>query len=206
MVKPTKKSIIFTAVTMINILFLTLPSITLNGFSQTLEVEFKPKINKTIEILDFQSTNTNSTVKEKTPREEIAMKVQLEPHENKYLKDWYHVSNFAFITTNTSKLCHSDTCKYELENGKMSEAFVPGERLLTGNFTVDTGLSKNLMNLSSTLKAVEELKRNGSETIQVIEGTLQVSKDVFPPEHEYKINGTLSTNNNGFILEIKGKK
>ena len=70
------------------------------------------------------------------PPEEIAMKVLLEPHENKYLKDWYQSSNFSFISSNTSKL-------YELESGVMAEAFVPGERTLTGIFKFDTGVSKS---------------------------------------------------------------
>lgn len=65
MVKRTTRSIIFTTITMISILTLTLPSITLNGFSQTLE-------NK-----DFSSSNTESTSKEKIPIDEIVMKVQL---------------------------------------------------------------------------------------------------------------------------------
>ena len=91
--------------------------------------------------------------------EEIAMKVLLEPHENKYLKDWYQSSNFEFIAGNTSKLCSSDTCEYELERGIMAEAFVPSERSLTGIFKVDTGISKKLMKLSSTWKSVEELER-----------------------------------------------
>jgi hypothetical protein len=126
MVKPITKSIIFTIITMINILTLTLPSITLNGFSQTLENQ------------DFSSSNIASTSKEKIPTDEIVMKVQLVPHENNYLKDWYQVSNFLFVTSNTSKLCSSDTCEYKLENGKMTEVFNPGERSLTGKFNVDT--------------------------------------------------------------------
>jgi hypothetical protein len=206
MVKPTTKSITFTAVTImiITILTLTLPDIALNGFSQTRnDSESKLKT----EILDFQSPNTNSTVKTKTlGEEEIAMKVQLIPHENKYLKDWYQISNFAFVASNTSnKVCPSDICGYELENGEMAEEFVPGERSLTGKFIIDTGISKNLMNLTSYWKAVKELDKDG-ETIQIIDGTLKVSKNAFVPEQEYQINGTLSSDNDGYVLEVKSKK
>jgi hypothetical protein len=214
MVKPTNKSIPFTAVTMvmmiITILTLTLPDIALNVSSQTRDVsEFE--LNKS-KALDFQSSNTNSTVKKiKTLGEgegEITMKVQLVPHENNYLKDWYQVSNFSFVTSNTSKICtsSSDLCEYKLENGKMSEEFNPSERSLTGKFNVDTGKSSNeLMNLSSIWKAVEELEEDG-ETIQVIKGTLSLDKDTFQPEHKYQINGTLSKNNDNYFLEVKGKK
>jgi hypothetical protein len=179
---------------MISILTLTLPSITLNGFSQTLEIP------------DFPSSNTANVSKEKILTDEIVMKVQLVPYENKYLKDWYQVSNFDFVTSNTSKLCSSDTCEYGFENGEMAEAFVPSERSLTGKFKVDTGMSKELMNLSSIWKAVEELEKD-DETVQVIEGTLRIDKDAsFAPEHEYQINGTLSTDDDNYLLEIKGKK
>ena len=186
--KSKTKSNAFTTVPIIIMLILILPiNITLNGFSQT------------IESPGFQPSSTESTVKEMVlPREEIAMKVLLEPHENKYLKDWYQSSNFAFIAGNTSKL-------YELGDGVMAEAFVPGERTLTGIFKFDTGVSKKLMNLSSTWKAVEELERDG-ETVQVIEGTLTLGKDSSTPEYQYQINGTLSTNDDDYILEIKGKK
>jgi hypothetical protein len=180
------QSIAFTMVT-INMLILLLPAnVTLNGFSQTIE---SPR---------FQPNSTENTVKEIVLPETISMKVQLEPHENKYLKDWYQSSNFAFIAGNTSKL-------YEFKDGVMAESFVPSERTLTGIFTFDTGVSKKIMNLSSTWKAVEELERDG-ETIQDIEGTLTLGKDSSIPEYQYQINGTLSTNNENYILEIKGKK
>jgi len=188
------KSIAFTLVTVIIMLILILPTnIALNGFSQT------------IKSPGFQLFNAESTVKEMVPPEEIAMKVLLEPHENKYLKDWYQSLNFSFISSNTSKLCSSGTCEYELESAVMAEALVPSERSLTGIFKVDTGVSKKLMNLSSTWKAVKELERDG-ETVQFIEGTLTLSKDSFTPEYQYQINGTLSTNDDDYILEIKGKK
>ena len=193
MMKTKTKSIAFTTVTVIIMLILILPTnITLNVFSQT------------VESPGFQPSSTESTVKEMVPSEEIAMKVLLEPHENKYLKDWYQSSDFEFIAGNTSELCSSGTCEYELESGVMAEAFVPSERSLTGIFNVDTGVSKKLMNLSSTWKAVEELERDG-ETVQVIEGTLTLGKDSFTPEYQYQINGTLTTNDDEYILEIKGK-
>ena len=132
------------------------------------------------------------------PPEEIAMKVLLEPHENKYLKDWYQSSNLAFLDGNSSK-------RYELESGVMAEVFVPGERTLTGIFKFDTGVSKKLMNLSYTWKAVKGIERDG-ETVQVIKGTLTLGKGSSTPEYQYQINGTLSTNDDNYILEIKGKK
>jgi hypothetical protein len=177
----------------ITILTLTLPNIALNGFSET------------IEIPNFLPSNTANASKETTSTEEIIMQVQLEPFENKYLKDWYQVSNFELITSNTSKLCSSNNCNYKLENGKMAEALVPGERTWTGQFKVDTGTSKQIMNLSSIWKEIEEFEKDG-ELIQVIEGTLNIGKDTFIPHYKYQINGTLSSINDNYILEVKGKK
>ncbi len=94
LMKSKTKSIAFTTVTIIIILILILPAnFTLNGFSQT------------IKSPGFQPSSTENTIKEMVlSPEEIAMKVLLEPHENKYLKDWYQSSNFEFIAGNTSKL------------------------------------------------------------------------------------------------------
>ena len=185
--KSKTNSIAFTMVTIIIILILILPiNFTLNGFSQSTESS------------GFQPSSIESIVKEMVPPEEIAIKVLLEPHENKYLKDWYQSSNLAFLDGNSSE-------RYELESGVMAEAFIPGERTLTGIFKFDTGVSKKLMNLSSTWKAVEGIERDG-ETVQVIKGTLTLGKDSSTPVYIYKINGTLSINDDNYILEIKCKK
>jgi hypothetical protein len=196
MVKPTNRSIIFATVTMIiTILTLALPNIILNGFSENFE---------TPNILSYNIANAS---KDTTSTEELIMQVQLLPFENKYLKDWYQVSNFTLTTSNTtSNLCSSsNNCNYELENGKMSEALVPGKRSLTGQLKVDTGTSKQLMNLSSIWKTVEEFEKD-NKMIQIIEGTLKLDKGSFVPEHTYQINGTLSSNKNYYILEVQGKK
>jgi hypothetical protein len=198
--KPT--TIILTAVAMMTALTF-LSNTILDGHSQSLEIpEFKPKPSENTDVQDIKPNNESSV---KKPSEEIAMKVQLEEHENEFMDDWYQVSNFAFVASNNSKLCPSGNCEYELDNGEMEPAYVPGERTLTGKFKIDTGVSKKLMDFRSSWEAVEELERNG-ESIQVVEGTLGVGKDAFAPEHEYKINGTLSTDGDDYLLEIKGMK
>ncbi|MGI9012266.1 MAG: hypothetical protein ACR2F1_13920, partial [Nitrososphaeraceae archaeon] len=54
-----------------------------------------------------ESPDTESTIKK--PSEEIAMKIQLEEHSNEMLADddYYEVSDFAFVASNSSKLCPS---------------------------------------------------------------------------------------------------
>ena len=182
-----------------------LSSATLNGYSQGLEIpEFKPKFPAAIEGQDSQSSNTQNPVKK--PSEEIAMKVQLEEHENEYLDDYYQVSDFAFVASNTSKLCPSGNCAYELEDGEMASEYTAGERDLTGKFKVDTGESKKIMNMRISWETVEERESTDGETVRVIEGELGIGRNQYSPENKYQINGTLTTEGDEYLLEVKGMK
>ena len=152
---------------MISSLTLLLANTTLNGYSQGLEIpDFKPKPPATIETPDFES-NTDSVAIQNTPSEEIAMKVQLEEDDNRFLDDYYQVSDFAFVASNTSKLCPSGNCEYELEDGKMQREFTAGERKLTGKFKVDTGESKKIMNMRASWETVEERESAEGETVRL---------------------------------------
>ena len=84
---------------MMTILTLILPSFNLNTFSQT-------------------ETKDNT-------QPELAAKVQLVPHENEFLDDYYQVSDFAFELSNSSQLCPSGNCKYKLEDGTMQAERIP---------------------------------------------------------------------------------
>ena len=158
---------------MITILILILP--TLHIFSQTLQ-------------------NTQP---------ELIAKIQLLPHENEFLDDYYQVSDFAFVLSNLSQLCPSGNCDYELEGGTMQAERIPGERSLAGRITIDTGEIKKAMELRASWKTVKELEKNG-ENVRVIEGDLEIGISQFRPDNEYKINGTLTTSGENYILEIKG--
>lgn len=183
-----------------------LSNTSLNGYSQGLEIpEFKPKPSPTIETPDFQS-NTDNTSAQKTPSEEIAMKILLEEHENEYLDDYYQVDNFAFVVSNNSKLCPAGNCEYELDAGEMQAEYMAGERALTGKFKVDTGESTKIMNMRADWETVEERESPDGETIRVIEGELGIGRNEFSPENKYQITGTLTPEDDGYILEAKGMK
>lgn len=192
MVQIETKSIILTAATIATILTLTLPSLDLNGFTQTPQ------------ILDIQSNSNidKSEIKDNT-QSELAVKVQLVPHENEFLDDYYQVSNFAFVLSNSSQLCPSGNCEYEFEGGTMQAERVAGERSLAGRITIDTGESKKVMELRASWKTVKEIEKNG-ENVKVINGVLELGISQFRPDNEYQINGTLSTAGDGYLLEIKG--
>jgi hypothetical protein len=194
MVQTGTKSIILTAATIMTILALTLPSLDLNGFSQTLQ------------RLDFQSNSNidKSEIKDNT-QPELAAKIQLVPHENEFLDDYYQVSNFTFVLSNSSQLCPSGNCEYELEGGTMQAERISGERSLAGRITIDTGDYKNMMELRASWKTVEEIEKNG-ENIKVIKGTLDLGTSQFNPENKYEINGTLTKQGDNYLLEIKGIK
>ena len=194
MVQIGTKSIILTAATIMTILTLTLPSLDLNGFSQTLQ------------RLDFQSNYNidKSEIKDNT-QPELAAKIQLVPHENEFLDDYYQVSNFTFVLSNSSQLCPSGNCEYELEGGTMQAERIAGERSLTGRITIDIDEFKKAMELRASWKTVDEVEKYG-ENVKVIGGILDLGTSQFGPENKYQINGTLTTDGDNYLLEIKGTK
>ena len=159
------------------ILALTIPNLNLNTFSQ-------------------------SEIKNNT-QPELSAKIQLVPHENEFLDDYYQVSDFGFLLSNSSQLCPSGNCEYKLEGGTMQAERIAGERSLTGRITIDIGEFKKAMELRASWKTVEEIEKNG-ENVQVINGVLELGASQFRPDNEYQINGTLSTAGDGYLLEIKG--
>ena len=159
---------------------MTLPSLTLNGFSQT---------------------DTSKQV------EEVAIKFQLEPDEDAPMEGYFKVSDFQFIPTGSTTLCPTSSCEYELENGRTLFQFkTDNEKSLVGIFKVDTGESTKIMEMDTNLKAVEELETDDGETLQVVEGKLKIGKNALTPEFEYKINGTQTTDGENLILELTGTK
>lgn len=189
-------------VAMLSIIIISIPT------SQGIEVpEFNPRGSVSMDNQDNQSSTTSqNTVKE--PSEEIAMKVQLEEHSNEFLafNGYYEVSDFAFVASNSSKLCSVGTCEYELEDGQMPQEFTSGERSLDGKFKVGTGESKKVMNMRANWETIEERQTADGETIFVIEGDLGIGRDEFRPEHKYQINGTLTPDDNEYVLEVTGRK
>ena len=183
-----RSKISLTVVSMVTGLILLLSSTTLNGYSQGLEIP------------EFKSKKTFAS----QPSEEIAMKVLLEEHE--FLDDYYDVDDFAFVASNTSQLCPSSDCEYELDDGRMGSAYTAGERDLTGKFKVDTGETTKVMNMRTDWETIEERQTTDGEIVQVIEGELGIGRDEFSPENKYQINGTLTTDDDDYILEVKGMK
>ena len=175
MVKSIFTIIFLNFITIITILISILSTLNLNIFSQTLQ-------------------NTQP---------ELTAKIQLSPHENEFLDDFYQVSDFAFALSNSSQLCPSANCDYELVGGTMLAERIPGERSLAGRITIDTGEIKKAMELRASWKTVKEIEEN-SENVKVIEGDLEIGKSQFRPDNEYKINGTLTTSGENYILGIKG--
>ena len=168
---------VITSIAAMTILTLILPSLNLNIFSQ-------------------------SEIKDNT-QPELAAKIKLVPHENEFLDGYYQVSNFTFVLSNTSQLCPSGNCEYELEGGTMQAERIPDERSLAGRITIDTGESKKVRELRASWKTVEEIEKNGGNVI-VIKGILELGISQFRPDNKYQINGTLSTEGDDYLLEVKG--
>jgi hypothetical protein len=175
--------------------------------AQTIPIpEFKPKAP---EVQGNGSGQMEPEAEPEPPRPaDYAMKVQLEPHENEFLEadGWYQVSNFAIATSNSSELCPTGNCEFDLDGGEMSGEGTPGERHLTGKLRIDTGGPTKIMNLDATWQTIEEREQDG-ERVQVIEGTLNVGRgdEVYiNPEYQSQINGTLVPDGNGLLLEAHG--
>jgi hypothetical protein len=195
MVQIDTKSIILTVTTMVTILTLTLPSLSVDGFSQTQQMsDFQP--NSNIDKMEIKDNDTQV---------ELMMKIHLEPHENEYLDDYYQVSDFVFMLSNSSQLCPSGNCEYELEGGTMQAERIPGERSLAGRITIDTEGFKKAMELRAFWKTIEDLEKNG-ENVKVIKGILDLGTSQFNPENKYQINGTLTKYDKNYLLEVKGIK
>ncbi len=107
------------------------------------------------------------------------------------------------MLSNTSQLCPSGNCEYELEGGTMQAERIPDERSLAGRITIDTGESKKVRELRASWKTVEEIEKNGGNVI-VIKGILELGISQFRPDNKYQINGTLSTEGDDSLLEVKG--
>jgi hypothetical protein len=179
---------------MVTILTLILLNLSIDGFSQTLQTP------------DFQSTSNieKSEIMDNT-QAELNTKIQLEPHENEYLDDYYQVSDFVFVLSNSSQLCPSGNCEYDLEGGIMQAERIPGERSLAGRITIDTGESKTMMEVRASWKTIKELEENG-EIVKVINGILALGTSQFSPENKYQINGTLTKQGENYLLEVEGIK
>ena len=154
----------------------------------------------------IESPDTENTVKK--PSEEIAMKVQFEEHDNDIFAEsgWLQVSDFAFVTSNSSKLCPVSACEYDLEDGLSIEGSSMGDRSFTGKFKVDTGESRKIMNMRANWETVEERETADGELVRVLEGDLKIGRNEFSPENEYQISGTLTAEDDEYLLEAKGRK
>ena len=173
--------------------------------AQTIPIpEFKPKAP---EVQDNGGGQQEPQAELEPPGpSDFAMKVQLEPTNNEFLEDYYDVTNFAIATSNSSELCPTGNCEFDLDGGQMGSEVSPGERNLNGKLRVDEGGSTRILNLNADWQTVEEREQDG-ERVQVIEGTLNVGRGeqiYVNPEYQSQINGTLVPDGDGFILEAQG--
>ena len=80
------------------------------------------------------------------------------------------------------------------------------DKNLIGTFKIDTGESTIINEMRTDLTTVEERQTVEGETIQVIEGTIDVGRDRDSAEYSLKLNGTLTVTRDNLILDLKGTK
>ena len=106
----------------------------------------------------------------------------------------------------TSELCPTGNCEFELEGGQLDPAFTPGERMFNGKLNIDTGESRRIMNLLASWETIEERGGEDGETVQYIEGTLGIGRDEFNPDFEYRINGTMTPDGDNYLVALHGER
>jgi hypothetical protein len=123
-----------------------------------------PLQQQTVPLQDFVPPRENIE-----SNDQFSMMLQLQPHENQYLPDYYQVLYFQFAISNPNELCPTQNCVFQLEGGVMGSESTPGERSLRGKLMINTGDTTRIRDLSAYWAAVEE-RTEGGQRVQVIEG------------------------------------
>ena len=161
---------------------------------------------------DNNSTSTNRQNSSDSGLEQMALKAQFKPEENKFLaKDgYYQVQKFGFIVSNSSEICPLNNCKYSVENTQFRPNSVGGGYVFEGRLTViavEDGVEKSefyYFNVGFDKTSKEE--RNGT-TIQFLQATSGLGTFSFIPGIDYTIiNATLLVDKKSPSLTIYGER
>lgn len=179
MLKLIHSTFFLTSIAIAVFLVLTFPSLPLNGFGQN-------------------ETPSNQD-------KDVTIKMQLKP--NTIVKGVFDVTGFQFSATNSTALCPTTSCEYELIDGQSLFHFATDyEKILVGTIKIDTGESTQLKRMKTYLQAIEGRETDDGKTIQVLIGRLDIGIDEFNPEYSFSVNGTQTTIGDNLILDLKGTK
>ncbi len=179
MLKLIHSTFFLTSIAIAVFLVLTFPSLPLNGFGQN-------------------ETPSNQD-------KDVTLKMQLKP--NTIVKGVFDVTGFQFSATNSTALCPTTSCEYELIDGQSLFHFATDyEKILVGTIKIDTGESTQLKRMKTYLQAIEGRETDDGKTIQVLIGRLDIGIDEFNPEYSFSVNGTQTTIGDNLILDLKGTK
>ena len=78
--------------------------------------------------------------------------------------------------------------------------------MVSGKLRIDNGESSRIMNLLASWQTVEERGSGDGETVQSIEGTLGIGREEFNPDFEYRINGTMTSDGENYIVALHGER
>jgi hypothetical protein len=118
---------------------------------------------------------------------------------------YYDVSNFALNTMETSELCPTGNCEYDLEGGQLNPDYA-GNRTFSGKLRIDDGESTKIMNLLASWHTIEEREDENGELTKYIEGTLGIGREEFNPDFEYRTNGTMTPDGENLALALHGER
>jgi hypothetical protein len=155
---------------------------------------------------DGEDTGTISEPEPEPVTDRFAAQIEFEPNEDLGLEDYYEVSNFALTVMESSELCPTGNCEFELEGGEIGPQYTPGERILTGKLRIDTGDSSKIMDVFGPWETIEERTGEDGETVQVVEGTFGIGRNPIDPDFEYRINGTMTSDGDNYLVALHGER
>ena len=139
-----------------------------------------------------------------TGTEQIALKAEMKPHSNQFLKDYFEIKKFGFVASDGSEICPQNNCKYGVEEGELSPNYSGGYSF-AGKLKVTTqegDIKKSkFYDFNVDLDKTSEEERNG-ETLQSLEGTFGLGSHI-----SYDItNATMKVDDKNPVLTIQGER
>jgi len=159
------------------------------------------------------SSSTSANVSEPKNVEEFALQATLDEQDS--LIDnfkMYEVEGFGLNVSPNSTLCPTNSCEFELEDGKLS-SILAGQYLFNGVLKVgveeEEGTRSNVMSMSSSLNVKETLEKDGTTT-EFLTGNFNLGEAntvLFSPEISYRVtNGSLAIEDGDATLILQGEK
>lgn len=183
-----------------------------NSLNQPINALEIPDVENNDEPSD-ENLSAITNVNETTNDDEFALKVTLDKQDS--LVDnfiMYEVEGFGLNVSPNSKICPTNNCEFELEDGKLSSVFA-GQYLFNGVLKVgveeEEGTRSNVMSISSSLNIRETLE-NDDTTTEFLTGDFKLGEPgtvIISPDLSYRVtNGSLVIEDGEATMILQGER